>query len=206
MAGKPELLYDHYKDSFEQIKLNILKRERYFGVATILIFTSMFSMLNPTYIQEISNTLSKQKLGIDLKLAFYTINSFLVFFSLWFLIRYFQCVLIIENLYSYIHNIESKLNLLLKDYEISREGKSYLQSYPLLKSSIHFFYFTIYPSLVLMASSIKLYWEIREAQSTPPLALVFDILCLVIIIIMTLLYLSWIHFKDFKKSKESKRG
>lgn len=203
MPDRTELLYDHYKDTFEQIKLNITKREQYFIFATLLLFASIFSTFNPSYVQDVSNTLSKEKLGIDLDLAFYTINSLFVFLSLWYLIRYYQSVLIIENLYSYIHKVESKLCLLIKDYEISREGEFYLKSYPILKSCIHSFYFIIFPFLVIIASLIKIYWELFEISTIPIISLVFDVFFLIAIVLLTVLYLSWIHFRDFKKSKKN---
>lgn len=203
MPDKTDLLYDHYKDTFEHIKLNLVKREQYFIIATLLLFASMFTTFNPTYVQEVSNTVSKIKLGIDLNLAFYTINSLFVFLLLWYIMRYYQSVLIIENLYSYIHKVESRLCTLIMDYEISREGKSYLKSYPILKSCIHCFYFIIFPLVIITASLIKIYWELCKIPTIPIFIMGFDVFCLFVIIVLTVLYLSWIHFHDFKKIKEN---
>lgn len=197
-----KILYDHYKDSFEQIKLNLIKREQHFIMAALFLFASMFTTFNPSYIQDVANNVSKVKLGLDLNLAFYTINSLFVFLSLWYLMRYYQTVLIIENLYSYIHKVESKLRDLIKDFEISREGKSYLKSYPILKSCIHSFYFIILPLAIITASLIKIYCELFKIPVIPIFTLICDILCLSAMVLLTMLYLLWIHFHDFKKIKD----
>ena len=200
MNDSIEYYYDHYKDSFEQIKSHINNRERFFIYAVLFLFASMFTTFNPAYVLDKSNAIGKVQLGIDLNLAYYIINSVLLFLSLWFLLRYYQTVLLIENLYIYIHNMEDKLCTLISDYQINRESKSYLSSYPILKNCIHYFYFIVFPFIIIISVAIKGYWEIFERElSIPTLALVFDIFCIVLIIIMTLLYLSWIHFKDFKQ-------
>lgn len=201
MPEKLDLYYDHYKDSFDQIKSNIIRREHFFLVAVLSFFGSVLVTVNPSFIEEISNAFGKSQLGIDLHLTVYTVNSLLIFLSLWYIVRYYQSVLSIENLYSYIHQLEAKLCALIKDFEICREGKSYLASYPILKSCIHFFYFTIFPSIIIIAYSTKIYWELcKQRVSIPKLALAFDIFCMVIIIVLTVLYMSWLHFKDFRKT------
>lgn len=202
MQENIEYYYDHYKDSFEQVKLHLKNRDRLFIFAAIALFASIFISFNPAYIQDKSNAIGKLQLGIDLDLTFYAINSIVLFFSLWLLLRYYQTVLIIENLYLYLRNVEDNLCSLISDYKIDREGKSYLNSYPILKSCIHSFYSIVFPALVIIFILTKGYLEIfDESLSIPLIALVFDILSIVIIIIMTFLYLSWIHFKDFRKKK-----
>ena len=201
MPDQMKLYYDHYKDSFEQIKTHTALRERYFSRAVILFSASIFATFNPSYVQEISGAASKAQFGIDLNLAFYTISSLLTFLSLWYLTRYYQSVLLIENLYTYIHQVESQLSAMLSPALITREGTSYLSSYPLLKSFIHFFYFTFFPLIVIIFSAIKGYWEIYHLSSTMPCVIaVFNIVCMAFIFVLTLLYLSWVHFKDFKKT------
>ena len=196
-----KILYDHYKDSFEQIKSNLIKREQYFIWAALLLFASMFTTFNPSYIQDVANNVSKIKFGIDLNLAFYTINSTIVFLSLWYLMRYYQTVLVIENLYKYIQKIELKLSDSIKDFEISREGKSYLNSYPIIKSCIHSFYFIVLPVIIITASLIKMYWELFKIPAIPLLTLIFDMINLSAMVLLTILYLMWIHYHDFKKPK-----
>lgn len=45
--------------------------------------------------------------------------------------KYFQLCLNIEKQYSYIHNIEDKLNSISEERLITREDYSYLKEYPL---------------------------------------------------------------------------
>lgn len=199
MTDHIELYYDHYKDSFQEVSSHIIRRERYFAIAVVLISASMYTTFEPTYVQEVSSAVSTAQLGIDLKLAFYTINSVLGFLSAWYLLRYYQTVLIIENLYHYIHKVESHLSQMAINFSIAREGDSYLNPYPILKKWIHYFYFTIFPILTVIASSIKGYWEVYALRSSiPAILLIFDLGCLTLIVVFTLLYYSWVNFKDFK--------
>ena len=203
MKDTMEIYYDHYKDSFQEVKAHLQKRDQYFILNALFLFASMFTAFNPAYVQEASNNIGKLKFGVDLNLAFYTINSIFVFLFLWFAMKYYQTVLIVENLYIYLHNVEDKLSSTIKDFEISREGKSYLDPYPILKSCIHYFYFIVYPLVVISLSIIKIYAEVVVRRSSiPTIALLFDVCCLIITVVLTLFYLSWIHFKDFTKKRE----
>jgi hypothetical protein len=200
MVENIDLYYDHYKDTFEQIKSHIDKRDSYFVIAFLLLASSMFITFNPSYAQSISNAIAKKELGIDLNLAFCVLNSILVFVSFWYLIRYYQSTLCVENLYTYIHRVEDKLNSMANDYQITREGKSYLASYPVVKYFIHYFYNGAFPAIVIVGSFIKGYWElIRCRDVIPAFLLTFDLTCLSSIILFTLLFLSWVNFRDFKK-------
>jgi len=203
MSEHIDLLYDHYKDTYEQIRSFIAKRDEDFIVALLFLAGSIFTTFNPAYVQNLSNTLGKVKFGIDLNLAFYMLNSVLLFISLWFLQKYYQSVTHIENLYTYIHKVEEQLCELIKDFQITREGKSYLEYFPHLKAAIQIIYTWVFPFLVVAICIIKGYWELANRQNTiPRLALVFDISCILAIISITLLHISWFHFKDFRKHKK----
>jgi hypothetical protein len=203
MAENINLLYDHYKDTYDQIKSFITKRDENFIIAFLFLAASIFTTLNPAYVQSLSNSVGKIKFGIDLNLAFYMLNSVLLFISLWFILKYYQTVTHIELLYIYIHKLENQLNKLIMDFQITREGKSYLEHFPFLKSAIHFIYTWIFPLSVITLCITKGYWEITKRKCTlPRLALTFDILCLAAIVAITLLHISWIHFKDFRKPKK----
>ncbi len=203
MTENIDLLYDHYKDTYEQIKSFLAKRDENFIIALLFLAGSIFTSANPGYVQNLSNNIGKIKFGIDLNLAFFMLNSVLLFISLWFLLKYYQAVTHIENLYAYIHKIEDSLCELIKDFKITREGKSYLEPYPYLKTAINFIYSWIFPISVIGICVLKAYWEIAFRKgSIPCFALLFDILCIVGIIVITLLNISWVHFKDFRITKK----
>jgi hypothetical protein len=123
------LFYDHYKDSVAQVKSEIVKRERYFVIAVLFLFASILTSFDPSYVQNVVNAAGKSELKIDFSLTLYTINSLFVFLSLWYIVRYYQTVLTIENLYIYVHKVEERLSSSLRDFSVTREGKSYLTPY-----------------------------------------------------------------------------
>jgi hypothetical protein len=203
MTENIDLLYDHYKDTYEQIKSFIAKRDENFIVALLFLAGSIFTTFNPAYVQNLSNSIGKVKFGIDLNLAFYMLNSILLFISLWFIQKYYQSVTHIENLYAYIHNVENQLCALISSFQITREGKSYLEYFPHLKTAIQIMYTWVFPISVVVICAIKGYWEVANRKATiPRLALFFDISCIAAIIAVTLLHISWVHFKDFRKLKK----
>jgi hypothetical protein len=204
MSESLNLYYDHYKDTFEQVKSHIRNRDEAFILSIIAFSASLFTSLNPTYFLDLSTSISKVKFGIDLNLAFYTLNSLLILISTWFLIRYYASVITIENLYTYLHRTEDTLSAAMGDFKITREGKSYLLHYPCLKSGLHFFYQFIFPMAVIFVSGFKGYWEITRRSKVIPLgALIFDITCLLLLVVLTGMYLSWIYFGDFKKKAKA---
>ncbi len=126
-------------------------------------------------------------------------NSALLFTAIWFWVQYLQNVLHVENLYKYIHNLEEKLCEKIKNFEISREGKSYLEHYPIIKSFLHYFYTIFAPILLILISGMKGFHELFLDQAQIPTVIkAFDIFGILVLILLTCLYLSWIHFKDFK--------
>jgi hypothetical protein len=206
MTDKIAIYYDHYKDTFELIKSHIAKRDNYFVIAFLFFSGSIFTTFNPSYVQIISNAIGREQFGVDLNLAFYILNSVLVFISFWFLIRYYQATLCVESGYTYIHKVEEKLSALIKDFEITREGKSYFKPYPIIKSFFYCFYNVVFPAIIIIASLIKGYWEFyKRWEVIPPFALAFDLLCLLLIVTLTILYLSWVHFSDFISIRTSIR-
>jgi hypothetical protein len=200
MSESLGLYYDHYKDTFDQIKGHLKKRDEAFILSIIAFASSLFTTLNPSYLFDLTTSVGKVKLGIDLNLAYYTLNSILVLVSTWFLITYYACVMTIENLYNYIHKVEERLSKSMGEFEISREGKSYLKQFPHLKTGLQFFYTVLFPVVVMFFSGIKGYWEVfKRNKAIPKGALIFDLSCLAILVALTVLYTSWIHFRDFKK-------
>jgi hypothetical protein len=65
-----EIYYDHYKDTFENVKQYIQKRNLYTIIILCLVLILSFQISNPEKTTEISNELIKNNIGdvvIDLK-------------------------------------------------------------------------------------------------------------------------------------------
>jgi hypothetical protein len=194
-----EILYDHYKDTFQTIQKVIAEREKNFILAFLLVATSFLLTLNPDIGLDLVKDIGKEKFKIDMSPTYYAMNSVVLFAAIWFWIRYFQNVLLIENLYVYIHKLEENLSS-IGEVEISREGKNYLKYYPVLKSLIHKFYTILVPFLLVIVIFAKGYYEwFVENGNIPLIPRVVDSVGMLFLFASTVLYLSWVHFHDFKK-------
>jgi len=173
-----EDLYDHYKDSFEQQKLYIQKRDKFTIYLLIGVFLFVCVLVNPQKLTDYVNAYTKAKVD-GLVFDFAILNSFLLYVMLWIVLQYYQTCLTIEKGYDYLWEMESKL-------EITREGESYATQYPLLKNVANFFYAWCIPFGVVILSIAKIKAEnnIQGCYKCP------DILALCVIIIFSVLYFS----------------
>ena len=199
---KIEILYDHYKDTFENQKSSLQKRNYYTLICLGLIATLSFQMSNPDQSNLISNELIKKNIG-DIKIDFSYINNVLTFALLWVVIMYYQINFLIEKIYKYIQDIEVNLTKEMKPFEISREGKTYLDHYPWLSEVVHKIYSIGFPVTLICVSIIK--WSNEKNQIVEPYKnghFWFDTVFLFGIILTSLLYLTNRHFNDFRKQKK----
>ena len=134
-----ETLYDHYKDSNDQQKTFIVKRDR---LTIALLLTAVcfgFLLSNPQSLTQCANQYILDSYGIQNEiLNFSILHTGIIYLLLWFVLQYYQVCLTIEKWYWYIGTLEKKL---VENGEIiSREGVSYAESYPLLKNVANFLY------------------------------------------------------------------
>ena len=199
---KIEILYDHYKDTFENQKVFLQKRNYYTLICLGLIATLSFQMSNPDQSNVISSEIIKKNIG-DITIDFSYINSVLNFALLWVVIMYYQINLLIEKIYKYIQEIEGKLTNEMAPFEISREGKTYLDHYPWLSEVVHKIYSICFPVTLICVAIIK--WATEKNQFTEPFKnghFWFDTIALFGIVLTSVLYLTNRHFNDFKKKKK----
>jgi hypothetical protein len=158
-------------------------------------------MSNPDQSNVISNELIKKNIG-DIKIDFSYINSVLNFTLLWVVIMYYQINFFIEKIYKYIQEIEIKLTTEMKPFEITREGKTYLDHYPWLSEVVHKIYTICFPITLICVAIIK--WTTEKNLFTEPFKsghFWFDTLILFGIVLTSTLYLTNRHFNDFRKKK-----
>ncbi len=198
---KIEIFYDHYKDTFENQKVYLQKRNYYTLICIGLIATLSFQISSPDQAVIISNELIKKNVG-NIKVDFSYINNILNFALLWVVIMYYQINFLIEKTYKYIHEIEERLTIEMKPFEITREGKVYIDHYPWLSEVVHKIYSVGFPLTLICVSIIK--WVIEKNEYTESFKnghFWFDTLLSFGILLTSLLYLSNRHFNDFKKKK-----
>lgn len=197
---KIEILYDHYKDTFENQKNYLQKRNYYTLICIGLIATLSFQIINPHESNVISSELIKKNIG-DVKIDFGYINNILTFTLLWVVIMYYQINFLIEKMYKYIREIESNLTTKMKPFEISREGKTYLDHYPWLSEVVHRIYSIGFPMALICVSVIK--WISERKQYVDIFRnghFWFNTIFLFGIVLTSLLYLINTQFNDFQKT------
>lgn len=199
---KVEILYDHYKDSFENQKSFLRKRDYYTLICLGLIAILSFQISDPDQSAILSNEVIKKNIG-DVAIDFWYINNILTFALLWVVILYYQINLLIERMYKYIQEIEHKITTEIKPFEISREGKAYLDHYPFLSDVVHIIYSVGFPLILIIVSLVKWLKEISMfADPWKNGHFWANTIFIFMIILISFLYLSNRHFNDFKKRKK----
>lgn len=198
-----EIYYDHYKDTFENIKVYIQKRNYYTVIILLLLIILSFQISSPTKTVEISNELIKKNIG-NVIIDFKYISSVLLFILFWVIIMYYQIIFVIEKHYSYIHEMEEKLSEKLEPFEILREGKNYLDHYPWLSFIVDKIYTILFPIALIFIAIVKWISEYKNINADYcEWNFWIDTIILSGIIIISLLYLSFRHFNDFKNIKKT---
>ncbi len=178
-------LYDHYKDTFQQQKEYIAKRDRLTIslLLTVVLFATLLS--NPETLttcvnQYIRNNYQIKKVMID----FAILHTGMIYLLLWFILQYYQICLTIEKQYCYIWHLETELTK--RNEFISREGLAYANSYPLLKNVANILYAWGIP---IGISALSLFRFINESKTSQGY-IILDSLGLAFIFILSLLYFS----------------
>lgn len=195
-----DLYYDHYKDTFEK-QLDYLKgRNRLTLVLLFLMVFLLALVVKPMSIGEKANIyLDGVAKGLSFNLS--SINTIIIFVSLWVEVRYFQVVMQIERMYSYLHECEEKLNK-EGEYVVNREGAYYLKSYPWLKELVDFCYVVLLPIAIVVIAIVRI---VTEWNWTGWLKCV-DVCGLLMIVIFSLLYLSHRILREEYFSKTAHPG
>lgn len=159
MVENIELYYDHYKDSFEQQKSYLQKRDK----LTIVLFVCIILIISFCYdsnsvCENLNKLINSQVRDLKFDLSFIKTGIFIITF--WVSLQYYQIALTIEKAYRYIHNCEKCLSE--NGLPISREGASYLDNYPWLSDCAHWFYNLGIPLSLIVCSvyNICLSWSL----------------------------------------------
>ncbi len=201
---KIDLLNDHYKDTCNNCLSDAKKSREWLLLLIVVTLTlSLFQLFSPKDASEaIGKILTKQ---FDLPSTIDTsfLNSVLWFILLALIIRYYQAVIYIEKLYAYLQITENKINELLGEDLITREGKFYLQGYPHFSNLVHFLYTWIFPLLIILITFIKIYSEFITQNNKIIFLFGFNIVIASLIGVVTILYLLKLHLKPHSSKPKS---
>lgn len=194
---KINIIHEHYKETFSVISETIKRRDRLMIFVVVILGFFAFQSVSPILSNQIVTELLSFKFGLNLKVDLSIIRNVIWSFLLIFSIRYFQVAVFIERQYTYIHQLEDKLNKEMGDELITREGKSYLHEYPWFSNWIYYLYTLVFPLLLLVVSGyglVKGFDEMCSVSSNE----IFDFLIYLLLVISTILYLGVIHIKRKK--------
>ena len=190
---KFEVLNDHYKDTFLNIKDSIKLRDRFFFCVLVTITPMLYQIYSPQNAGDAISDLVAQILKLQNSIDLSFISSLLWFTLLGIVVRYFQMVVYIERQYDYIHRLEAQLNEYFNDTtSFTREGKFYLDSYPEFSNWVWFLYTIVFPIMLVIFIMIKVIndWNIFPLATT-----IINSLIAIAIIISIALYICMVHFK-----------
>lgn len=151
------LFYDHYKDSFEQQKGYLAKRDKFTVIILVLMTLMVGFIYDPSLVSSkinIAIETSFENLSFELKY----LNTALIFLSLWCILQYYQVVIQIEKMYDYIKLCEHKLSA-SGDYKVSREGDFYQKKNKWFGKLTDFCYVYILPLAMVAISILKVVKE-----------------------------------------------
>ena len=91
-----ELYYDHYKETFEEQKSYLSRRNKFTLYLFILLLVFGFQLENPQTIEMLVNKVIESKIP-DTKVGFGSINLLLEFVFLWVAVSYYQINFTVER-------------------------------------------------------------------------------------------------------------
>lgn len=190
---KVELLYDHYKDTFSQIKESLNQRNSFFVKVFLTMTLQFLFAMSPESIISLITLIINNKYEVDITGQTSIIQCLLWITLLYFTIRYYQTTVYIERQYKYIHNIESTISDLIET-KFDREGGDYLHDYPLMNDMIDKLYKWVFPIMYCLVVVVKIISEYYYDRLGLPLA--FDTIVFLTCFILTILYLIFLHKRN----------
>jgi len=188
------ILHDHYKETFGHIQSYLKLRDRLFAYLLLTVTVMLFQMYSPTGSTEAISELLTKKLELKTPIDVSFLSSVVWFVLLSLVVRYFQTVVHVERQYDYIHKIEDELSTEYGRKAFTREGKSYLENYPLFSSWAWVLYTIVFPLLLSIVVVTKIVGEIRQSDGITVLLSINAVVALGILLSCSL-YALLVHFK-----------
>ena len=180
-----EILYDHYKESCELAKKNEVIRNKLFILICILLgLLFLFSYDSNSILGLIQSWIS-ENYNCDLMFSSNIIQAILWIVLFIFTLRYLGLNINLDRSYSYIHKLEDEINEEETKITVTREGKIYLNNYPVLNNITYYSYRVILPIIYYCTIIFKLKLE-YNAQGGFNIPMIFQfalgILCNILIV------------------------
>jgi hypothetical protein len=159
-----EILHDHYKETFTRIREAEQSRDRLF--LWVIVLFALLS-LEIGYPATVGPSLGKVSvLGGEINLQSLPLPALLHatwVFTLAIVLRYCQTAILVSRQYPYLHALEDAIAPEFGYKNIyRREGRVYLNEYPLLLDVAWFAYVVLFPLIVVVATVGLAYWELTD--------------------------------------------
>lgn len=185
--------HDHYKDTYKLIREAQVGRNKSFVGLCILETIAFLLVRNPDFIYGLINDAINKKLETTILFGNAVLQSFVWVLLTYFLIRYIQFTIYIERQYSYIDNLEKKIQKIMgHDSIFNREGGHYLKDYPTVLNLIDLFYKMFCPLFFIGINTIHIYREWKVSVNVN-FALVVDSISYIVVFILTCSFFFGIH-------------
>jgi hypothetical protein len=156
-----DALYDHYKDSFSQIRQRETQRDRQF-----LLVIALFALLAVaiSYSKALMGALGSVAIfGVSVDISEVPVPALLTLawvYTLAMSLRYCQNSINVERQYEYLHLLEDRLGKAAGDDAVfQREGRAYLANYPVFSEWAWILYVFVLPALCVIASVLLVTYE-----------------------------------------------
>jgi len=187
---KFQTLHEHYKDTFSNIKESIKLRDKLVALVLFVLALVVLYTFWPADAITAFSQITVQKIGIAINVDGSFLGSIIWFALLATIVRYTQVVIYIERQYAYIHHIEEELQ---KNYDseiiFTREGKSYLNKYPLFSDWVCLLYTTIFPLILISVVLAKITTEWVDSAYRFSFPLLLNSALAISILISVVLYM-----------------
>jgi len=232
---RTEVLFDHYKDTYQVLLGYSKERDRFFLYILLLIAIIGVDCLSRGTLSHLINAYVAAQVAPDLwkELEFTAIVHLMVsFLFFYFVSRYYQRCMLLDRVYRYLSACEDQLNAWLGGAYVTREGRAYRsragvptnngerERPPSFLRCVELQYYIIFPSAIialvcyLSYRSVDALQALRLADPLPalrnalPMLSPTDVLTLLLhlaIIGYSLLYLAWVLFNRRKKVEKGAR-
>ena len=157
-----KIVYDHYKDSFEQIRRYTATRNKLF--VYVLLGATAMQLLNPAEAQSVLAQLLEKYVGVSPKVTMQSAATSLWIGVLYGLIRYFQTTLTVDLQYESLHKIERELSEHLSAPEFKRERRGYERDFRGFRFLVSLFYRALVPVALILCLLSRLITEYKYAD------------------------------------------
>lgn len=204
---KIEILHEHYQESFTYIRERERKRDRFFLFLILLVGALFLQVQYPINFKEALGDLNIQNAELNLRaIPLEPLLSVTWTFLMVLSLQYCQLSINTERQYSYLHLLEDRLSKAFGDEDMyRREGKVYLDKYPLFSEWAWIFYTIMFPLIMVASVPFLLYLELSQLNNAVYYK-IYDGLLGLGVIISFLLYRICPLFSKRKKSASVERA